>query len=95
MSALETSKAIESAEFEGKREFKLPEGATIIKNSHTISVREIENGFILRKSYDIKWMLGVRIFFILTMGILGVIVHVLGRCEPLSIIITFLLLRSW
>jgi len=40
-------------------------------------------------------MLGVRIFFILTMGILGVIVHVLGRCEPLSIIITFLLLRSW
>jgi|694.fasta_scaffold00217_28 hypothetical protein len=58
MSALETSKAIESAEFEGKREFKLPEGATIIKNSHTISVREIENGFILRKSYDIKWMLG-------------------------------------
>ncbi|ALN97140.1 hypothetical protein [Flavobacterium phage FpV4] len=58
MATLDTSKAIESAEFEGKREFKLPEGATVIKNSHTISVREIENGFILRKSYDIKWTLG-------------------------------------
>lgn len=47
-----------NAEFEGKREFVLPEGATIVKNSHTISVREIENGFILRKSYDIKYMVG-------------------------------------
>lgn len=58
MATLDTSKVIESAEFEGKREFKLPEGATVIKNSHTISVREIENGFILRKAYDIKWTLG-------------------------------------
>jgi len=58
MATLDANKAIESAKFEGKREFKLPEGATVIKNSHTISVREIENGFILRKSYDIKWKLG-------------------------------------
>lgn len=43
-------------EVEGKREFKLPKGGTIIKKSSTISVREIENGFILRKNYDIKWM---------------------------------------
>jgi hypothetical protein len=40
-------------------------------------------------------MLAVRIFFIVMMGILGVILHVLGRCEPMSIIITFLLLSSW
>lgn len=52
------TESIENAEFEGKKEFKLPEGAVIIKNSHTISVREIENGFILRKSYDIKYMVG-------------------------------------
>ena len=49
------SDVITSAEFEGKREFKLPEGATIIKKSSNVSVEEIENGFILRKSYDIQW----------------------------------------
>jgi len=49
------SDAITSAEFESKREFNLPEGATIIKKSSSISVEEIENGFILRKSYDIQW----------------------------------------
>lgn len=52
------TETIENAEFEGKKQFKLPEGATIIKNSHTVSVREIENGYILRKSYDIKYMVG-------------------------------------
>ena len=52
------SKELMNAEFEGKKEFVLPEGAVIIKNSHTISVREIENGYILRKSYDIKYMVG-------------------------------------
>ena len=51
-------KSIDSAEFEGKKQFKLPEEAIVIKNSHTISVKEIENGFILRKSYDIKYTLG-------------------------------------
>ena len=42
-------------EVEGKRTFKLPKGGTVIRKSANISVREIENGFILRKSYDIKW----------------------------------------
>jgi hypothetical protein len=49
------SEAILNAEYESKKAFTLPEGAVIIKKSETISVREIENGFILRKSYDIKW----------------------------------------
>lgn len=57
MEALKT-KSIESAEFESKKQFALPEGALVTRNSHTISVREIENGFILRKSYDIKYTLG-------------------------------------
>lgn len=47
-----------NAELESKRTFALPEGATIVKKSVNISVKEIENGFILRKSYDIKYMVG-------------------------------------
>ena len=47
-----------NVEIESKRTFALPEGATIVKKSVNISVREIENGFILRKSYDIKYMVG-------------------------------------
>lgn len=44
-----------NARVEGKKEFTLPQGATIIKKSEDISVREIENGFLIRKSYDIQW----------------------------------------
>lgn len=46
---------LKSARLEAKKEFKLPKGATIIKKDVTLSVEEIENGFLLRKSYDIKW----------------------------------------
>lgn len=49
------SKALSNVELEGKKTFKLPEGATIIKQSENISVKEIENGFVLRKSYDIQY----------------------------------------
>jgi hypothetical protein len=44
-----------NAEIEGKKTFTLPEGATIIKKSTNIRVREIENGFLISKSYDIQW----------------------------------------
>jgi hypothetical protein len=46
---------IMNAEIEGKKTFTLPEGATIIKKSTNIRVREIENGFLICKSYDIQW----------------------------------------
>lgn len=46
---------ITSARFESKKKFTLPVGATIIKNSHTLCVEEIENGFLLRKNYDIQY----------------------------------------
>jgi hypothetical protein len=46
---------LKSARLEAKKEFKLPKGATVIKKDVTLSVEEIENGFLLRKSYDIKW----------------------------------------
>lgn len=48
-------KALSNVELEGKKTFKLPEGATIIKQSENISVKEIENGFVLRKTYDIQY----------------------------------------
>lgn len=50
------AKCLENVSLENKSSFKLPEGATIVKQSENISVKEIENGFILRKSYDIQWM---------------------------------------
>lgn len=46
---------IMNAEIEGKKTFTLPEGATIVKKSTNIRVREIENGFVICKSYDIQW----------------------------------------
>lgn len=48
---------ISSASFEAKNSFKLPEGATITRKNYNVSVREIENGYIIRKSYDIKYTL--------------------------------------
>ena len=47
---------INSARLESKKTFSLPEGATITKKDCSINVEEIENGYILRKSYDIKWV---------------------------------------
>jgi hypothetical protein len=48
--------SLENVSLESKSSFKLPAGATIVKQSENISVKEIENGFILRKSYDIQWL---------------------------------------
>lgn len=48
---------VQSMAFESKSEVSLPEGATIIKKSHTIRVQEIENGFLICKNYDIKYQL--------------------------------------
>ena len=44
--------------FEGKDKAKLPEGAEVIKKNVNITVKEIENGYIVRKNYDIKYVLG-------------------------------------
>jgi len=50
--------SIKSATLEPKKTFKLPKGAEIIKKEVRITVEEIENGFLLRKNYDIKWKSG-------------------------------------
>lgn len=49
---------IASASFESKPKLNLPSDAEIIKKDYSIRVREIENGFIIEKSYDIKYRLG-------------------------------------
>ncbi len=36
----------------------MPKGATIIKKDVSITVEEIENGFLIKKSFDIKYSLG-------------------------------------
>ena len=51
---METPK-LKSASFEPKKVLKLPKGAEIISKEVKFTVEEIENGYIIRKSYDIKW----------------------------------------
>jgi len=46
---------LKSATFEPVKEFKLPPGATVISKETRVSVEQIKNGFLLKKSYDIKW----------------------------------------
>ncbi len=53
-----STELLKSASLEKKKDFTLPKGATIISKEVRLSVEEIENGFLLRKSYDIKWTNG-------------------------------------
>jgi len=46
---------LENVSLTGKETWKLPKGATIVKKDVSIRVEEIENGYIVSKSYDIKW----------------------------------------
>jgi hypothetical protein len=46
---------LKSARLESKKSFTLPKGATITKKNVSLTVREIENGYLLSKSYDIEW----------------------------------------
>lgn len=48
------TKAIK-ATIQEKKVFELPKGAKIIKKDVNTSIEEIENGFLIRKSYDLKW----------------------------------------
>ena len=52
---MEKEENINYASFESKSNFKLPPGAVITKKSVSLTVEEIENGFIIRKSYDIDY----------------------------------------
>lgn len=47
----------ENVSFQGKDKTKLPEGAEVIKKTVNITIKEIENGFVCRKNYDIRYSL--------------------------------------
>lgn len=55
MDMMESSEKIS---FEGKDKTKLPKGAEEIKRDVRVTVEEIENGFIVKKTFDIKYALG-------------------------------------
>ena len=43
---------------------------------------------------DVQWMLIFRTVMIVLLGLLGLGVHIFGRCEPTSLILSYLLLRN-
>lgn len=47
----------EKVSFEGKDKTKLPKGAVVIKRDVRVTVEEIENGFIVKKSFDVNYRL--------------------------------------
>lgn len=48
---------LKNASYRQKENKKLPKGAKIISKDVSISVREIENGFVISKSFEIKYNL--------------------------------------
>lgn len=53
-------KEISNVEMVSKKNFKLPEGAEIIKKRYNLTVREIENGFIVVKDCSIDYRINDR-----------------------------------
>ena len=50
-------KKLTYASFEAKNTLDIPEGAKITNRKYSLSVEEIENGFLTRKSWDIKYVI--------------------------------------
>lgn len=46
---------LKNASFESKTKVNIPSEAKIMKKDFTIRVKEIENGYLIEKSYDIKY----------------------------------------
>ena len=46
---------LKSARLESKKSFTLPKGGTITRKNVSLSVKEIENGYLLTKNYDLEW----------------------------------------
>jgi len=55
---MEELKEVENVSYQGKDKTKLPEGAVVLKKSVNVTVEEIENGYVVKKSCDIKYQLG-------------------------------------
>jgi len=54
----------DNVSFEGKDKTSLPKGAKVIKKDVRVTVEEIENGYIVKKNYDIKYSLGKNIDYL-------------------------------
>ena len=52
---MEAKMLLNEASFESKKSFKLPEGAEVISENKRVTVREIEDGYILSVSCDLKY----------------------------------------
>jgi hypothetical protein len=52
---MESKALLNEASFESKKSFKLPEGAEVISETKRVTVREIENGFVLSMSCDLRY----------------------------------------
>lgn len=57
MEILKKSKP-QNISYNGKETNRLPKGAKIMKKDYNIRVEEIENGFIICKSYNVEYTLG-------------------------------------
>lgn len=44
---------------------------------------------------DVTWLIVVRLILATVLGLLSLVIQVLGRFEPLSFIISLLLLKNW
>jgi len=44
---------------------------------------------------DVTWIITIRILLAAALGLFSIIVHVLGRCEPMSFILSMLLAKNW
>ena len=49
---------LKNASYKTKEDYSLPKGAKIIKNTTSLNVEEIENGYLITKSSDISYKVG-------------------------------------
>lgn len=49
-------KKLKNASYSSKENWKMPKGAEVTKKDFSVRVQEIENGFIVTKSYDLEYM---------------------------------------
>jgi hypothetical protein len=44
---------------------------------------------------DVTWIITIRVLLAAALGLFSIVVQVLGRCEPMSFILSMLLARNW
>ena len=44
---------------------------------------------------EATWLVAFRIILTILLGLIGTVIHALGRCEPICIIVCFMLAKNW